>query len=355
MINQDKYLKGRGAQINAHNHFSKNQYVKEHLEGLDEELLENGKTEYFKDSPKSIVNKVDSPDLGLSYSLNAYQGCEHGCLYCYARNSHQYWGFSGGLDFERKIIYKPTAPSLLKTFFNHPKWAPQPIMLSGNTDCYQPAERKFGITRKLLEVFLEYKNPVSIITKNSLILRDIDLLKKLSELNLLHVNVSLTTLNEPLRQTLEPRTATSLQRLKVIEMLAKEGISVNVMIAPIIPALNSDEIPAIIKAVADAGARSAHYTIVRLNGTIAEVFKDWIHKNYPERAEKVLNQIAECHGGKLNDSRFGTRMKGEGPTAKMIADLFTAASKKYLQDRAVDAYNYSIFKRPDDIQLSLFQ
>lgn len=354
MENQDNYFKGRGAQINSHNHFNKNQYVTDHIEGLDEELLENSKTTFIKETPKNIVNKVDSPDLGLMYSLNPYQGCEHGCLYCYARNTHQYWGFSAGLDFERKIIYKPTAPTLLRNFFNQPKWVSQAIMLSGNTDCYQPAERKFGITRKLLEVFLEYKNPVSIITKNSLILRDIDLLKQLSELNLLHVNVSITSLNEELRQVLEPRTATSTQRLKVVETLAKEGISVNVMIAPIIPSLNSDEIPAIIRAVADAGAQSANYTIVRLNGTIAEIFTDWLHKNYPDRAEKVLNQIAECHGGKLNDSRFGKRLKGEGPTAKMIADLFAAASTKYLQGREMSAYNYTIFKRPDDIQLTLF-
>jgi DNA repair photolyase len=354
MQENDHYFKGRGAQLNSKNPYLKNEYVTEHIEGLDEPLLLNSKTELFYEQPKKIINKVASPDLGLMYSMNPYQGCEHGCIYCYARNTHQYWGFSAGLDFERKIIIKKNAAFLLKKAFENPKWCSNPIMLSGNTDCYQPVERKMGITRAMLQVLLKYKNPVGIITKNSLILRDIDILSALAELKLVHVSISITSLTESLRQQLEPRTATSLQRMKVVETLSRRNIPVNVMVAPVIPSLNSHEIPAIIKEAADRGALSAAYTIVRLNGSIKEIFTDWVQKNYPDRAGKILNQIAECHGGKLNDSRFGTRMKGEGATAAMISDLFHQAKKKYMGHCVYPEYDYALFKRPEKGQLSLF-
>jgi DNA repair photolyase len=354
MINTLEYIKGRGAQIISDNPYLKNSYVTEHVEGLDEPMLSNSKTELFYETPKKIVNKIDSPDLGLMYSLNPYQGCEHGCIYCYARNSHQYWGFSAGLDFERKIIVKENAPELLEKTFNNPNWVPYPIMLSGNTDCYQPIERKLKITRKLLEVYLKFKHPVSIITKNSLILRDLDLLQELSAMNLVHVNISITSLDESLRQKLEPRTASSNNRLKVVETLSAKGIPVNIMVAPVIPALNSHEIPEIIKTAADRGALSAAYTIVRLNGSIKDIFTDWIKKSFPERANKVLHQIADCHGGKLNDSRFGKRMRGEGNIAESIKNLFATARHKYMGDRKMNGLNISAFSRPGNGQLTLF-
>jgi DNA repair photolyase len=354
MLNSQEYLKGRGAQIITDNPYLRHKYVTEHIEGLDEEIVLNSKTELFYENPKKIVNKVDSPDLGLMYSLNPYQGCEHGCIYCYARNSHQYWGFSAGLDFERKIIIKENAPELLDKALNNPNWLPHPIMLSGNTDCYQPVERKLGITRKMLKVFLKYKHPVGIITKNSLILRDIDLLQELAASDLVHVNVSITSLDESLRQKLEPRTASLNNRLKVVENLSARGIPVNIMVAPVIPALNSHEIPDIIKAAANCGALSAGYTIVRLNGAIKDIFTDWVEKAFPERAKKILHQIADCHGGKLNDSRFGKRMRGEGNIAEVIKDLFISSRNKYMAGREMKEYNLSAFCRPGNGQLKLF-
>lgn len=354
MISND-FFKGRGAQINIKNKFLKREYVCEFPEALDEPLLSNSKTEFFKESPKNIVNKIASPDLGLTFSVNPYQGCEHGCIYCYARNTHEYWGYSAGLDFERKIIIKENAPLLLKKSFENPNWHASPIMLSGNTDCYQPIEKEKEITRRLLEVFLKYNNPVGLITKNSLILRDIDILQELAKRKLVHVNISITTLNEELRQKLEPRTTTSLQRLKTVEVLSSKGIPVNIMIAPIIPSLNSHEIPEIMKLSSEKGALSALYTIVRLNGAIQTIFEDWVNRSFPEKAFKILNQIKECHNGKLNDSRFGLRMTGDGAIAEAIKSLFTIAKNKYFKDKEMPPYDLDRFIRPPkNGQLSLF-
>lgn len=348
------YIKGRGAQINPANPYLKNQYVREHPEGLDEPLLPGGQTEYLVEHPKKIINPVESPDLGLTYSMNPYQGCEHGCIYCYARNSHQYWGYGAGEDFERKIIIKENAPEVLARQLENPKWKVGPIFLAGNTDCYQPIEQKKQLTRRLLEVLLRYRHPVSIITKNTLILRDLDLLTELNRHDLVHVNISLTTLDEKLRQKMEPRTATAEKRLDVIQRLAKADIPVNVMLAPIIPGLNDHEIPEMMKRAAWKGACSAAYNIVRLNGAIAGIFEDWIQKAYPDRAEKVLSQIASCHGGQLHDSVFGRRMTGEGPFAGAIADLFRISKHKYLAGRSMKPYNYTSFCTRAGKQLPLF-
>jgi DNA repair photolyase len=227
-------------------------------------------------------------------------------------------------------------------------------MLSGNTDCYQPLERRLKITRSLLEIFLQYRNPVSIITKNNVILRDLDLLTELASMNLVHVNISLTSLNEQLRQKLEPRTVTATGRLAVIEKLSKNGIPVRVMAAPIIPGLNSNELPNIIKAAADRGALAAGFTIVRLNGSIAEIFTDWINKAYPNRAEKVLNMIKACHDGKLNDSSFGRRMSGDGHVADSIHQMFRMACNRFLADRDMPAFNYELFVPKNGRQTDLF-
>ncbi len=354
-IENTDFQKGRGAQKNADNPYLKNSYVTDHIEGIDEAFVDSPvKTEFFAENAKKIINKVNSPDLGMGFSMNPYQGCEHGCIYCYARNTHQYYGYSAGVDFESKIIVKKNAAQLLAKAFDNPNWKPYPIMFSGNTDCYQPAERKYKLTRQMLEVCLQYKHPVSMITKNSLILRDLDILREMASLNLLHVSISMNSMREEIRLKLEPRTASMPQRLKTIEALSTNSIPVNVMVAPIIPGLTDHEIPEVIKAVADCGASSAHYTIVRLNGSIGEIFTDWVHKAFPDRAEKILHQIADCHGGQLNDSRYGTRMRGEGKTAEAIANLFRISKNKYMVGREWPKLDVSIFKRPGNGQMSIF-
>lgn len=304
--------------------------------------------------PKNIVSKSNSPDLPFMLSINPYQGCEHGCIYCYARNAHEYYGFSPGLDFERKIIVKRNAAELLEKFFNKKGYVPNTIMLSGNTDCYQPIERKLKITRSLLEMFLKYKHPVSIISKNNLIMRDADILSELAKLDLVQVAVTLNSLNESLRLKLEPRTVTGQSRLLLISKLTALDIPVRLMCAPIIPGLNSDEIPAIIKAAADAGANAASFTMVRLNGAIAEIFTDWIHKAYPERAEKVLQMIASCHEGKLNDSRWGKRMGGDGQVAESIHQLFRISVNRFMKGRSLRPLNTTHFSPARGKQLDLF-
>ena len=354
METNDEYLKGRGAQVNIKNRFEKREYTTEHIEGIDEPFQENTPTDYIANHPKKIINKVESPDIPAMYSMNPYQGCEHGCIYCYARNSHQYWGYSAGLDFERKIMVKENAPELLRKAFDNPKWVPQSIMLSGNTDCYQPIERKTQITRRMLEVLLEYRNPVSILTKNSLILRDKDILQEMASMNLVSAGITITALDESIRLKMEPRTTTYAQRLKVVEELSKLKIPVHIMVAPIVPSITDHEVPKVIKAAAERGALSAAYTIVRLNGAIAELFTDWVHKNYPNRAAKVLNQIAACHGGQLNDTRWGLRTRGEGNIAEAIRDLFMMARHKYMKDNAFQKLDYTLFRRQKRGQLSLF-
>lgn len=353
---ETELVKGRGAQQAPHNRFLKNELVHEHWEAIDEAPNNDpGRTHFITTHPKTIVNKVASPDVGMSYSLNPYQGCEHGCVYCYARNSHEYWGFNAGTDFESKIMVKHNAPQLLEKYFRKRGYEPHSIALSGNTDCYQPGEKKFGITRRLLELFLKYRNPVGIITKNSLISRDIDILKELADRQLVSVAVSVTTLNNDLHHKMEPRTAIPKQRLKTIEALSKAGIPVMVMNAPIVPGLNDHEIPKLLKACADAGALNAGYTMVRLNGAIGDVFADWIEKAYPLKAEKVLHRIQDCHKGKLNDSRFGTRMRGDGNIAQMVADVFALNKKKYFAGRSIPPYDLTQFRLPDlHGQLDLF-
>lgn len=345
------YFKGRGAQIKTSNKFLKNEYVTDHIEGLDEPLITGVNTQVFYESPKTIVNKITSPDLNMMYSTNPYQGCEHGCIYCYARNSHEYWGFSAGLDFESKIIVKKNAPQLIEKFILNPRWEATPISVSGNTDCYQPLERKYEITRGILKVFAQYRHPVGMITKNSLILRDIDLLKDLAEENLVHVYISITTLDENLRRAMEPRTASALKRLQTVEALAKAGIPVGVMNAPIIPGLNHHEIPSILKAASEHGASGVGMTVVRLNGSIGKIFEDWLRKNFPDRFDKVWNQICELHGGNVNDSQFGRRMSGEGRHAEIIHQLFRTSKKKYFAARTMPPFDLTKFRKGGNLSL----
>lgn len=348
---EDDYIKGRGAQIKPANRFLKQSYVAEHIEGIDEAQEGKVATQVFLESPKTIVNKITSPDLGMMYSTNPYQGCEHGCIYCYARNTHEYWGFNAGLDFESKIIVKKDAPKLVERFIMNPTWEAVPISVSGNTDCYQPLEREYQLTRGILKVFAQYRHPVGMITKNSLITRDIDLLQDLAADNLVHVYVSITTLNEDLRRRMEPRTASGMKRLQVVESLAKAGVPVGVMNAPVIPGLNQHEIPQILKAAAEHGASGAGMTVVRLNGSIGKIFEDWLRKNFPDRFEKVWNQICSLHGGQVNDSRFGTRMSGEGNYAEIIHQLFRNSKKKYFGERKMPPIELTKFRRGGTLSL----
>lgn len=351
----ESYFKGRGAQVNPNTKFQKFNYVQEHIEGLDEVFLQKEKTEISYTFPKTIINKVESEDIGLAYSLNPYQGCEHGCIYCYARNTHEYWGYSPGLDFERKIIVKKNVIELLEKQFSSKKWKPQPIMLSGNTDCYQPIERELELTRRILQTCLKYKHPVGIITKNALIKRDLDILSALADHNLVHVMISITGSDEKVRHLLEPRTASYASRIGVIETLSKNNIPCGVMVAPIIPGINNHEIPKVLEQAGNAGATSAGMTIVRLNGAVEHIFKDWLIKNFPDRADKVWSQICECHGGKVSDSRIGVRLRGEGKISESIAMLFKLSKSRYIKETKPFEFNCSDFNyKANEIQLSLF-
>ncbi|THD69113.1 PA0069 family radical SAM protein [Robertkochia marina] len=356
---------GRGARINHPNKFEKHhqEWDENYLEYCrkEGESAEENKTRYLFTDPKSIVNKVTSPDVGMSWSMNPYQGCEHGCIYCYARNTHEYWGLNAGLDFERTVLVKRSAPDLLEKKLRSRNWEAETIVLSGNTDCYQPAEKKFQITKKCLEVFLKYQHPVSIITKNGLILRDLKILAALHEYRLTGVHISITTLEEKTRRLLEPRTASIKKRLQTVTALRKEGIPVNVMVAPIIPGLNSHEILPIAEAARDAGANSIGYTVVRLNGAVGPIFTDWVQKTLPDRAQKIISQIKECHGGQLNDSRYGVRNKGEGVIASQIQHLIRVAKNKYFNDAQSFQLNTALYEgrkkhllRNEGDQLTLF-
>ena len=357
-MNPKSAIKGRGAQLNVPNRFFElsHEMRDDFLEFChkDGEIVDKNKTRYLEVFPKTIVNKVQSPDVGMGYSMNAYQGCEHGCIYCYARNTHEFWGYSAGLDFERQILVKKDAPKLLEAQLKKKSWKAHTIVMSGNTDCYQPAEKIYKITRACLEVFLKYKHPVGIITKNALIIRDLELLKALAKENLISVNLSITSLSEETRRVLEPRTATIKKRLETVRILSDNGIPVNVMIAPIIPAINSHEVLPLAKAASDYGALSIGHTIVRLNGAIGEIFSDWIKKTMPDRADKVFHQIESCHGGTLNDSRYGTRMRGEGEIAKQINNLVTLARHKYFKDKTMPKLNCDLHEPYKNGQLKLF-
>src|SRR5690554_2003195 len=345
-------FKGRGSRIIPKNPYLKREEVILHEEGIDEEkYLDKPVTKFFTENSVNALSKNDSPDLPLDYSVNPYQGCEHGCIYCYARNSHQYWGFDAGLGFETNIVVKHNIVEVLKKQFQKKNYQPKPIMLSGNTDCYQPAEKKFGLTRKILELCLQVGHPVSIITKNSLIHRDEDLLVKLAEKKLVHVYFSINHLDNELKASLEPRTAIASKKLAIMAQFSSSGIPCGVMVAPIIPSLNTQDIPKIIELAAGAGALRAGYTVVRLNGSIKEIFSSWIYLHYPERAEKVWHQIEELHGGKVNDCDWGRRIVGAGPISDMIRQIFKVSEAKYLRGRKMPEFNFSGFMPPGHTRL----
>ncbi len=324
-------IKGRGAQIHIPNKFLKS--YRENDESWDMKAVkERFGTKTFLENTKNIISKNDSPDIPFTYSINPYQGCEHGCVYCYARNSHEYWGFDAALDFESKIIYKPDASKLLRKKFESRSWKPELIVLSGNTDCYQPLEKKMKITRDLLKVFLQFGNPVGIITKNVLVLRDIDILRQLARQKLVKVIFSITTLDETLRQKLEPRSAAAAKKIIAIQKLVNQGIPVSVLMGPVIPGINNHEIPSIIRRSAEAGVYDINMVMIRLNGIIGKIFKDWLHRHFPDREEKVWNQICALHQGQVNESRWGYRMRGDGKLAESIHHLFKTVKKHYFKN-----------------------
>jgi len=341
-----QYLTGRGAQINTKNRFLKDEKSKENIEAIDDWEEANVATQYQEQEVKSIVNKVESPDVGMMYSMNPYAGCEHGCIYCYARNVHENWGYSAGLDFERKIIVKINAPQLLRKFLMQQKWDATPIMLSGNTDCYQPAEQTYRLTRGLLEVCNEFNQPVGILTKNSWILKDKDVLQEMAKKKIVSAMVSITSFNEDLRRVMEPRTTTAKQKLKVINELSSAGVRMGIMMGPMIPGLNEHEMQRIMKAARDNGATFTAYTFIRLNGAIKFLFHDWLFKNFPDRADKVWHLIEHSHDGKVNDSRWGVRMRGEGPIAKLVAQQYKKYGKLYGMNAEEWSLDTSIFRRP---------
>ncbi|MFP9100286.1 PA0069 family radical SAM protein [Flavobacterium sp. RHBU_24] len=345
-------IKGQGAVQNIHNHFLQYRYEKSIYDDEFEETV--AKTEILEVFPKTIVNPVKSPDLSMAYSMNPYQGCEHGCAYCFARPTHEYWGYSAGVDFERKIMVKKNAPELLEQFFKKRGYKPESILMSGNTDCYQPIERKLQITRKLLQVFLDYRHPVDILTKNALVTRDIDILKQLAGKNLVTVSLSIPTVNEELRRKLEPRTSSVNTKLAAIEMLTQNGIPVHVMVAPIIPGLNSMEILNTLKVIAEKGAKSFGYTLVRLNDTVEPIFIDWLNEHYPDRRDKVLNQIASMHGGKLGEKNVAKRKRGEGNIAQMIHTTFKIGRQKYFDNEGIPDLRTDLFDGTRGEQLRLF-
>lgn len=339
-----------GSNIDPPNRFERTHVVQdnEHLEWDVEYLKErkNRKIEYIADTSKSIVSENNSPDIPFRYSVNPYRGCVHSCSYCYARPGHEYLGFNAGLDFETKIVVKHDAPKLLREVLARESWNPEPIMFSGVTDCYQPAERQFQLTRRCLDLALECKHPVSIITKNALVLRDLDILKGLAANNLVHVFVSVTTLEPELARDMEPRTSIPTARLRAIGMLADAGIPVGMMVAPIIPGLNDSEVPGILKAARDAGAAAAGYVLLRLPLTVEPVFREWLERTQPTRADRILGRVQETRGGKLNSSAWSERMSGTGEIADQIRKMFRLFRSKYDMDAKLPPHDCSIFERP---------
>jgi DNA repair photolyase len=313
-------IHGRGAASNPPNRFIP--LYREAIEGWTEEDDPAPRTRFFRDDAQTIITTNDSPDVGFTHSVNPYRGCEHGCPYCYARPGHEFLGLSAGLDFESQIFVKEDAPERLRRELSSPKWVPTVVSMSGVTDCYQPIERRLQLTRRCLQVFAEFRNPVGIVTKSALVSRDRDVLGELARFNAAQVFLSVTTLDPELARKLEPRAAAPAARLRTIKELTEAGIPVGILIAPVIPGLIDHEAPAILKAAADAGARWAGYVTLRLPFAVKDLFTEWLEKHYPNKRERVLGRIREARGGKLNVSEFGRRMRGEGNWADLFSTMF---------------------------------
>jgi DNA repair photolyase len=353
-------IKGRGTAENPRNRFERIA-IEPDGEALDAAVADGEtigpRTVFLRDATRGIVARNSSPDVGFDVSVNPYRGCEHGCVYCYARPTHEYLGFSAGLDFESRILVKLDAPALLRRELSSPRWRPQVLAMSGVTDPYQPVERKLRITRGCLEVLAEFCNPVSIITKNHLVTRDSDVLARLAAHDAVVVNVSVTSLDEKLQRVMEPRTSTPRRRLSAIEQLAAAGIPVRVLVAPVIPGLTDHEMSDILRAASGAGARAASYVTLRLPHAVGPLFEAWLERHFPDRREKVLNRLREMRGGRLYDARFGARMRGDGVFADQIGALFRAARAKAGLDGERIELCAAAFRRPSlppPAQLGLF-
>jgi len=349
-------IKGRGTAANPANRFHQR-----HVEPFDdgwgagEDQPQRPRTTLLADSSRSLLVYNQSPDVPFDRSINPYRGCEHGCVYCYARPSHAYLDCSPGLDFETRIFHKPNAAALLREELGRPGYRCQPIALGVNTDAYQPAERDLKITREILQLLLEFRHPVGIVTKSALVERDLDLLSELAQHKLVHVTLSVTTLDRTLARTLEPRAAAPQRRLQTIRVLRQAGVPVGVLVAPVIPALNDAEIEAILASVRDAGAMSAGYVMLRLPHEVKDLFRDWLQQHQPLKAERVMNRIRDIRGGRDNDSRFGHRMHGNGVYAELIATRFRSALRR-LGFSGLPDYELGHFRAPRDSggQLALF-
>lgn len=322
-------IKGRGAHSNPHNRFHQQRSEVTSAEWFEKLAQLSSATELIADNAKTIISTNRSPDIPFAQSINPYKGCEHGCVYCYARPTHEYLELSPGLDFETKIFYKPHAARLLRAAFESPSYQCSPIMLGANTDPYQPAEKTLKISRDILQVCLEHQHPVSIITKGSLVLRDLDLLSDLAALNLSKVVVSLTTLSKDTKAKLEPRTASPSARLRVIRETSEAGVPVNVMLAPMIPFINDHELEELVGRCAEYSIQAISYILLRLPLGVAALFRDWLQEHYPLRAERVMHTIQASRGGKDYKAGFGTRMRGEGVFADLLSKRFNVACKRH--------------------------
>lgn len=321
-------IRGRGASHNPPNRFERLHAELEPIPSDPDDPDPRPHTQYFRDHARSILARNDSPDIPFNVSINCYRGCSHGCIYCYARPNHEFLGFSAGLDFETRIMVKEDAPELLRRELSSPRWQPEVIALSGVTDPYQPVERKLRLTRGCLEILAEARNPVSIVTKNHLVTRDIDLLSELARFGAALVFLSVTTLDPKLQRLMEPRTSIPARRLDAIRELAAAGIPTGVMVAPVVPGLTDHEMPAILEAAAEAGARSAGYVPLRLPFAVKDLFEQWLEQHFPDRKNKVLNRIRELRGGRLNDAQFHERMQGEGIWAAHLKQLFKTTCRR---------------------------
>jgi DNA repair photolyase len=343
-------LPKRGAAINPAGRFEKLEV------SLDEEFeseARNPDTLYLRDDTQTVISYTDSPDINFGASINPYRGCEHGCAYCYARPYHEYLGFSAGVDFETRILVKITAPELLRRELSSPRWQPQPLAMSGVTDCYQPIERGLQLARRCLQVLAEFRNPVTIVTKNYLVTRDLDILQELATFEAACVNLSITTLDAGLARRLEPRASLPRHRLEAVERLSAVNVPVGVLVAPVIPGLNEHEIPAILSAARQAGAQRAGYAVLRLPYGVKDIFSDWLSRHLPESRERVLGRIRDVRGGALNDSRFGKRMRGEGALADSIRRLFEVCVAREGLNREPFRLSAAAFRNPAGQQLEL--
>ncbi len=357
-MDEAPHLPRRGTEQNPANRYEQI-YIEPERDGNDtwaDDEVPAPSTVFYRDTSRTVLAENDSPDVGFRFSLNPYRGCEHGCVYCYARPTHEYLSFSAGLDFERRIMVKEDAPELLRRAFLSRRWQPQTVALSGNTDCYQPVERQLCLTRRCLEIFREVLNPVSIITKSALVRRDVDILRDLAAAEAVHVVLSITSLDGGLARRMEPRAAHPSRRLEAVRELSAAGIPTGILVAPVIPGLNDEEIPRVLAAAAAAGARTASWVLLRLPQPVDQLFAGWVNEQFPARRERIFGRIRACRAGRVSDGSFGRRMRGQGTYAEHLGALFQTAARRFGLDEPLPALNAAAFRRPPQAgdQMGLF-